>query len=496
MTDTEPFDSHDTIAARALTGSFYSVSASMITLALGFIRSVLLARLLLPEHFGVVALALFYIGLASRLKGFGFGPALIHRQDADEPFMRTYFALYLGLGLATTAALWMAAPLLQRFYPDMTELMQVLRVLAVAYFTSELSQVQETLLRKNLAFGRLAAMDVASSLTMTVVAPFLAWRGWGVWALVAEQVSGFAVRFILSWGPFRQWNPGLGWEKAHFRWLWEFGRPSWVATNTGYLLDRFDDFWVGTALGKIPLGYYSKAYEFARYPRRVFANPLTSVFGPVYAKLQKDRLALSRAFFRSSHVILRTGFLVCGLFALVMPEFIHWVIGDRWMPMLWTFRLMLVYTALDPVLMLFGNLMLAVGRPWVLQRVRMAQLAFFVPAVVVGAHLWGINGVALAADGMLAVGVWRFYPYLREVVDFSPRRLALWPAVALFLGMALRLVGEAYLTDGTGLLCLAAKTGLFTALYLGILTLAEGRDYFRGLSWLGEYLWDRKVSQK
>jgi PST family polysaccharide transporter len=355
----------------------------------------------------------------------------------------------------------------------------VLSVLVLAYMLSSLSQVQETLLRKNMAFSRLAFVDVVASLVMTISAPYLAWRGWGIWALVAEQVSGLVARFLLTWGPFRQWRPSLGWDRAGRNWLWRYGKPVWVSANLGYLLDRFDDFWIGTALGNTALGYYSRSYEFAHYPRRVFANPLVSVFGPVFARLQDDRLQLSRTFYRSAHFILRTGFVIAGAFALVMPEFIHLVIGEKWLPMLWTFRLMLVYTALDPFLMLLGNLMLVVGRPESLQSSRLVQTAFFIPAVPLGAFLWGINGVALAADGMLLIGAWRLYRPVREVVDFSLWRLLVWPGIALVIAWTAGLLVEQLVIGGAWQVLLL-KLGVFLLLFGGFLVGVERGDYFKG----------------
>jgi len=237
-------------------------------------------------------------------------------------------------------------------------------------------------------------------------------------------------------------------------------------------------------LGKRPLGFYSRAYEFARYPRRVIANPLVTVFGPVFARLQGDRLRLSQAFYRAAHVILRSGFLISGAFALVMPEFIHLIIGDQWQPMLLTFRLMLVYTLLDALLMLCGNLLLAVGRPQTLQRSRLIQALFFIPTVIGGAQLWGINGVALAADGMLAVGCGVLYREIRKVVDFSLFRLGFWPLVALAIAWGVGLWMEAN-WQPTSLWSLAAgKLTLFVGLYLGLLLLAERGDYMRGLRWV------------
>jgi len=482
----EPSPSEVPLAYRAVRGSAYTVGASLITLTLGFLRSVLLARMLLPEHFGLVTLALFYIGLAAQLRGLGLDMALIHRQDPDEPFLRTYFSLRLGLDLLAFGLLLAMVPLLQRAYPQMSGLGKVLAVLIFVYFLSNLSQVQETLIRKNLAFSQLAITDVTASVTMTIVAPVLAWLGWGVWALVAEQFSGIGMRFLLTWGPFRQWKPGLGWEKQTARWFWEYGKPTWVASNLSYLLDRFDDFWIGTVLGKVSLGLYSRAYEFAHYPRRVLANPLVTVFTPVFARLQNDRLRLSQAFFRAAYVILRSGFLVAGAFGLVMPEFIHHVIGDKWLPMLWTFRLMLVYTALDPYLMLISNLMLAVGRPKDLQRAGIVQSVFFIPAVALGAWLWEINGVALAADIMLLVGVVWLYRPLREVVDFSVNRLIVWPAFALIASFVFGLAIEQLLAatvEGV-----VFKIAGFLFIFCGFIVSKEISDLLQGIYWVQEQI--------
>lgn len=481
-------ETQTSLAHKAILGSAHTIIASLVTLSLGFLRSVLLARLLLPEHFGLVALALFYIGLAAQLRGLGLDMALIHRQEADEPFRRIYFSLRLGLDLLAFGLLLALAPLLQRAYPQMSGLGAVLAVLVFTYLLSNLSQVQETLLRKNLAFFKLAVTDVVASVTMTVVAPFLAWQGCGVWALVAEQLSGIGVRFLLTWGPFRQWKPGLGWDRQIVRWFWEYGKPTWVASSLSYLLDRFDDFWIGTALGKVPLGLYSRAYEFAHYPRRVLANPLVTVFTPVFARLQDDRLRLSQAFFRSAYIILRSGFLMAGAFGLAMPEFIRYVIGDQWQPMLWTFRLMLIYTALDPILLLVGNLLLAVGRPQDLQNATLAQALFFIPAVILGAGLWGINGVALAADGMLLLGAFRLYRPLRQAVDFSFPRLIIWPSLAITLAWTGGFIVEFFI-EGPAIKVLALKMGIFSILFGGFLALVERNDLAIGVRELWGIIW-------
>ncbi len=476
------------IAVQAVRGSAYSAAAAAVTLTLGFIRAVLLARLLLPEHFGVVTLAMFYVMLATQLRSFGLDAALIHRQDAGETVRRTYFALRSATLVVSSILLVAAAPLLGWLYPAMPLLSWVVVALVAAEVVCGLSGVQETLLSTELAFGRLAWLDVAASVAMFVTAPLLAWNGWGVWALTAERFSGMLARCAMSWLVFRRWSPRLGWDRTTVRWFWDYGKPSWVSNNLGFVVNRFDDFWIGTVLGPARLGYYSRAYEFAHYPRRAVMNPLVDVLAAVFARLQADRLRLSQVFYRAGYVIVRLAFLVSGAFALVMPEFIELVIGTQWMPMLFTFRLMLIYTLLDAWVLLGSNLLFATGRPDQVQRVTAARAAFFIPAVIVGARLWSINGVALAADGMALVGAAVVYRYVRRKVDFSLFRVAFWPVVAVASGWCGGLMFEAAWHVPGAWMMATGKLAVFAGLYLGLLVATERRRALQGLRWAWENL--------
>ena len=176
-------------------------------------------------------------------------------------------------------------------------------------------------------------------------------------------------------------------------------------------------------------------------------------------------------------------FLGAGLFALVMPEFIRLVIGEKWLPMLWTFRLLLGYAAFDSFLALVNGLLIAVGKPEVLRNATLVQAAFFLPAVILGAHLAGIKGVAIAADGMLLVGALRLYRPLRRVVDFSIARLTLWPTVALAvaLGAGFWIEVAARCTPAC---VVGLKLGLFLLLFGGFLFLVERADYVKGIRWM------------
>jgi O-antigen/teichoic acid export membrane protein len=471
------------IARQVVRGSAYSVAASLVTMALGFLRILLLLRFLGPEAFGVIGMAGVYAAAALQLVDWGLDQGVLHRQARDRPTLATYGWLRMGTVATAALALFLAAPILGALYPRMPELPAVLRGLSLVVLLQGLSFVQETMMSRDMRFDRRALVDVAAAATMTVVAPYLAWRGWGVWALVAEQASGIGVRALLTWGPLRMWRPHRGWDPEIARWFVRFGRPLWLSGNIQFLLERFDDFWVGTVLGQEALGLYARAFEFAQYPRRVVAGPLVLVLTPAFARLQGDRRRLSQAFYRGAYVLLRASLLLSGVMAIALPELLQ-LLNPRWLPMVRTFRLMLVYAMLEGWVALAGGLLVATGHPAAMGRVALARLAFFLPGVVVGAWAGGIDGVALAADGMMALSALMLYRPLRETVDFSIWPLMGGPLLAWASAGGIGLLIEALSVPSSPLARMLLKGMLFIGIYVGWLLAFEKGTWREAASWI------------
>ena len=376
-----PQNNTNNIVRRTIGNSIYNIFGSAITLSLGLIRTIFLFRLLLPDDFGVAAQALFFVGLAALIRLPSLDSAIIHRKEINADTLPSYFTLRmitLGGSLLLIAVL---TPLITHFYPDMALLGPVILAFLAIDIIAALSSVQETIISRNLHFRRITGANIISSIMTTSITLGLAWYGWGVWSLVAERFIGQFTRLIIFWTSSYHWSPRLGWDKTEIRWLKDFGLKGMANTNLNYMLDRFDDFYVGTFLGKSPLGYYSRAYELARYPRRVAANPLLAVFFPTFARLQSDRQRLSKAFVRSSGLIIRLGLWTSLTLALIAPELVEFL-GVEWQPMRKTLQLMVVYTMLDPVALVVSNLLLAIGYPEKLARTRFVQFVFFIPAVI------------------------------------------------------------------------------------------------------------------
>jgi lipopolysaccharide exporter len=416
--------------SKSTSGSVYHIAVSIATTLLGLLRTVLLMRLLAPQAFGIVSLALFFMTFVTPLAEFGIDSALIQYKEPNRKTYATHFVLRLLFGVVVMGLGLMAAPGLRRIYAHQTIMVDVfLALLGINLFASTYA-TPAAILRKELRFVALALLNLAASLAMTITAPLLAYLGAGLWSLVAEQAIGPFVRWLGLWVLLRPWRLTLDFDGQWARSSLKFGGQVVFSNTLGVLLDRFDDFWTGSTLGATSLGYYSRAYEIAQYPERVLSTPIINVFFATYAALQKKPLELAKAVSRSSGFLIRAGFLLTLLLAVIAPELTMLLFGETWLPIVPLFRLMLVYAMLDPLYANLCYLFVGVGRPDLLLRVRLLQVGLFIVAVVSLANLWGVNGVAIAANLMMFSGTMLLFWQSHRFVHFSWRELMLTPAVA------------------------------------------------------------------
>lgn len=432
----------------------------------------LLARLLPVEVFGVYGWAGSIVGLSSVVANFGMGGAFVHRAPEttdEEQTAAVHFTLSLIFTLVWVALLMGGALV---FASGRTR--TALVVLTAAAVGPQLAQTPRLILTRRVVHRRLALVDTLNSVLSALVAVVLAWRGATLWALLSTDLITLFLNMVVFyvWRPV--WRPRLTWNPPVMRYFLRFGSRNLLAITLLRALDRVDDLWTGIYLGETPMGFYSRAYAFATYPRKILAAPINMVAGGTYAELKGRRKHLSQAFFRVNALLVRSGFLFAGLLALVAPEFIRLILSAKWLPMLDAFRLMLVFTLFDPIKTTVAGLFVAVGEPDRVVRARFVQLiALVVGLFVLGLPL-GITGVALAVDLMLAVGIGLLLWQARAYVDFSLTKLFGAPAIALLSGLSVaRLAITLPGILGSDWRTAAVKIGAFVPIYCGILLLLE-----------------------
>jgi PST family polysaccharide transporter len=253
-------------------------------------------------------------------------------------------------------------------------------------------------------------------------------------------------------------------------------------------LNQFDDFWAGTALGAAPLGYYSRAYEIAGYPARVLATPVTHVFYSTFSALQDDEPELSRAVAFSNSFLVRVGFLLAVLLLTVIPEATRILLGESWLPIVPVLRLMTVYVVLDPLYVNLSYLTIGLGRPEVLVRVRLGQVALFVMAVVALAYGWGIEGIAVAADLMMLAGVAALFVQSARHVRLELAEVLGWPILALLAASAAGVALSSIKTWPGLWVALIAKGLAVVLAFAVVLFVAERRALLRYGKWMSQLL--------
>ncbi len=439
---------------------------------ISFAANVALMRLIAPEHFGVLAMAMFFLTLGRKLLGFGFNHALIHRQENLDRYAPTHLALHVVTALAIIAAALCAYPFIKNHYDPPTA--GALIALAVFGAVECAGHTPRILLEKQINFTPLVKLDLVNVVVSNAIGIALALCGLGWWALVARQAAAWIIQ---SAGAWRLLPDMPGWKPSmkSGRWYMRFGKPMWVAGIATLIALQFDDFLVGSLDSATALGYYARAYALAVLPTAMITHIVTRVAFPLYAARQHDRERLSRAFGQVLRFIVNTTTPMAILMALAATEIIPLLFGDRWLPMIPLFRLLLIYTCLRPVYDDCGQLFTAVGKPQESSRILVYQAVFVIATCPPLTWFFGAGGAAVSVGLAMLLGVVRAYQRALSYVNLDLRQSFIPPA----LGGAVAAAGVFALLNfhefQGPIAVLAVKTIAFTLLFIPVMALTQGR---------------------
>lgn len=479
------------LVQRTITSAYWSLFGNLTKLFILLLRSILLARWLSVETFGIYGLAMATIGVSMAITRFGMGQAFVHRA-AETTNEDEAASVHFTLKLLFTGG-WALILLMGSFLFAEGLSRTALIVLTLASGGVQLAETPQIILVRRVVHRRLALLEFLNALIPTLVALTLAWQGAELWALLSVDIASVLVTCLLLFGWRPVWRPHLSWSPPIVRYYLSFGGRMFVSGTLWMALDRIDDLWTGFYLGDAALGFYSQAYKFATFPRLLLGAPINRVVVGTFAELKEDRRNLSRLFFQTNALMVRVGYLLSGILFLLAPEFIRLVIGEKWLPMLAAFRLMLVFTLLDPLRKVLSHLYTAVGKPEQVIPSLIVRLIILIVGLYTLGPTLNIAGVALAVDAMLVVGMGLLLWQAKTYVDFSLKRLFAVPGIALAIGMLL--VGAVLLipaTAGSDWRTAAIKLFVFSFAYVSILLLLERQEIKKMISLIPKNAWIRQ----
>ena len=481
---------NEDLARRSINSVKWNAISNGVQIIVSFTQSIILARLLPIHTFGVYAGALSIVTLTAGLANFGLGPAFIHRCEETEDLERTaaiHFTLQLILNLIWTVIMLAAGLILIKSNADGD--LTAFLVITITRTIVNFSTTPRVILSRQVAHRRMAMASITNVIVTFIFTCLFAFWNQALWAMLVTNIADAVINiyFFYVWRPV--WRPKLLWSTPTVKYFLGFGSKQVAARLLTDALDKVDELWIKNYLGPIPLGFYSRAYSFALYPGKVVADPINSVAFGTYAEASYDRKELSEAYNRTNSFLIRTGFLLVGLLALAAPEFIRITIGERWMPMLSTFRLMLPFTLFDPMKRTMGSVFSAVGKPGIIVRIKVIQLIILIVLLFVLGNPFGIEGAALAVDLMMMVGITLILYRAKQYVDFSLKKLFGVPVFALTLSLIAGFGLDYWLLGGVSdIYSGLVKGSVFCLIYIGVFLLFDREEIDKIYSMAKKYL--------
>lgn len=392
MSETNHTD-RSALAGAARKGVFSSGYAALIRNVLDFVTSIILARLLLPEEFGVVAVVAVFIGLSWVVGNLGMGGALIQARALTRQDIDASFTVSVAVGLATTLVLVALSPLVAQYF-GFDELRAIMPVMSMQLLFAGLEAAPLALLRRNLQFQQIAWINIAGALANSAIGIGLALAGFGVWSLALSPLLSRLLTLLLAFGVAR-YLPRLSFARESYRKLLGYGSTLTVKNVFVYLARNADNFVVAKGLGAEAAGFYSRGFNYSSLPDMRILPLLYSVCFPVFCQLQDEPRRLLAWFGRiQTMVAVGVAPLLVGL-SVTAGDFTLALLGEKWAGMIQTLQILSIAGLLNCLHKIGGAAIEASGRLRY-EVITMSAYAFLVPVGALIGLPWGIDGVSWA----------------------------------------------------------------------------------------------------
>jgi teichuronic acid exporter len=440
-----------------------------------FILAIILARLLSPKEYGTISLITIFIALATVFVHSGLNTSLIQKKDADEIDFSSVFYLSLLIAALLYLVLFFCAPTISLFY-NTPVLVPIIRVLSITLFLGAVNSVQMAMVSRTMEFKRYFFSSLGGVLGSGVIGVILAYKGFGVWALVAQQLISNIIITVILWFTIK-WRPILAFSLERVGRLFSFG---WKLLASGLLNTFFTNIY-GLVIGKfydtVSLGYFNRGQQFPAVIGSNIDGSIQSVMLPALASRQNDIVSVKRLMRRSmksSSCILMP--LMVGLAAVAKPM-VSVLLTDKWLPCVPFLQLACISYALYPIHTANLTAINAVGRSDIFLKLEIIKKTMVVVILCATLH-HGIYAMAIGqmVSGVIATFVNAFpnkrllsYSYAEQIGDLLPPVI-----LSILMGACVYLFGLLSIPDMVKLLLQIVFGAM---IYIGISAIFRMESY-------------------
>lgn len=364
----------------------------LLGMAASWAITILVARVLLPDDYGLMAMAMVVIGLLDVINALGLDAAMIQKKDLGRRELEGCFWVSLLGSIASYAIVFLGAPLVALFFND-ERVVPILRVVALTLVIAAIGFVSENMLMKTMSFKKKALTEFVSTLVSAGSAYVLAIWGWGVWSLVISSVCRTASSTAVSFALY-PWFPSGGLGFGQLREMVTFGLNVVGARILWYCYYNADMAIVGRFLGEVALGYYNLAWSLATRPLHKLTSLGSQLSFPVFAFRQEDVATLQGYFLNATRYVCLVALPAMAGAIVVAPDFVDVVLTSKWSEITLPFQVLCAVAFLQSLGTVIPPLLNARGRAHENFRYTSVCTVVMPISLLVGVR-FGLTGVAL-----------------------------------------------------------------------------------------------------
>ncbi len=417
---------------------FWSVTERFGNQGIQFLIGLMLARLLMPEDYGLLGMLLVFISIAQVFVDGGFSAALIRRKEVSDRDYSTVFWFNLGVALLCYLLIFTASPFIADFY-DEPLLAPLAKVVALNIIINAFGMIQKTLLTKKLDFKTQARINIASILISGIIGIIAAWRGYGVWALVIQNI---AKNLLVNAGFWLQssWRPKRVFSQTSFHELFGFGSKLLLSSLINAVSENLYAIIIGKLYNAKSLGFYTRANQFQKLPVSSIYGAIGVVSYPVLAELKDEPAKLREAYRSMIRMVAWCLFPVMVILGAVAEPMVRIVLTDKWLPCVPLLQILCIVGAFYPLHAINLDILKVKGRSDLFLKLEVIKQFLNVLMIVI-CFRWGVYGLVW---GSVALNVVCYYVntfYSKKMIGYGVRdQLKDLLALALVSGLTLALL--------------------------------------------------------
>ena len=356
-----------------------------------FVSSIIVARILMPSDYGIMAIAMMLVGYANLFTNLGFNQAIVQKRIKDKKTLDSIFTVDLGISMFLSFLFFVSAGQIANFF-NTPECKKVLQVMSLVFIITSFHALPHGILRRDMRFKVFSIIESFQNLLIASTTLVLAFLGFGYWSLAYGQLIPLAIIAVFlsitaKWLPVIYYKHGLMRDVFHFG-LWGFGRG-----QVEFFSRHLDKFIIGKWIGAGSLGFYDKSMSIAQMPNQSILMNINSVMFSSFSKDKEKKEVLQQQLKKS---LALTAIIIYPIYVgliFVAPYFVHALLGDKWTPMILPFQIILVGFLLKSFVGIIANFNIAVGRySSHTLRLMVAVVIFFLACVIL--FRFGLIGVA------------------------------------------------------------------------------------------------------